>query len=73
MSCALRKPYRVELFVLAELSRLYAEEMREFKTELKLEKLGHGDVVVRVVGSHGESAGKRCLDTGSPKKFWRNP
>ena len=51
MPCALRKLYRIELLVLAELSWLYAEELREFKTELKLEKLCDAD---GVVCTHGE-------------------
>ena len=38
MSCALRKLERGELLVPIELSRLYAEELHEFKVELKLEK-----------------------------------
>ena len=64
---------RVQELVGRQLLHSDTQKRLELKVELKLEKLDHGDVVVRVVGSHGESAGKRCLDTGGPKKFWREP
>ena len=52
MPCALRKLDWVELLVLIELSRLYAKKLREFKVELKLEKLCDADG--GVVCTHGE-------------------
>ena len=52
MSCALRKLDRVELLVPTEVSRLYAKKLREFKVELKLEKLCDADG--GVVCTHGE-------------------
>ena len=48
MPCALRKLDWVELLVPIEISRLHAEKLCEFKVELKLEKLGHGDVAVKL-------------------------
>ena len=52
MPCALRKLDWVELLVLIEISRLYAEKLCEFKVELKLEKLCDADG--GVVCTHGE-------------------
>ena len=51
------------------------QERCELKVELKLEKLGHGDVVVRVVGSHDESAGNDVRTPVAQTSFGgnRNP
>ena len=51
MPCALRQLEWIELLVPIELSRLYVEKLREFKVELKLEKLCDAD---GVVCTHGE-------------------
>lgn len=45
MSCALREVDWVELLVPIQILRLYAEILREFKVELKLENLRDADVV----------------------------
>ena len=51
MSCTLRELCRIELLVLVEFSRLYADKLREFKEEFKLKKLCDAD---GVVCAHGE-------------------
>ena len=72
VSCALRKLDRVELLVPIEVSRLYAKKLREFKVELKLEKLCDADG--GVVCTHGEvgcGEGGRWL--GAREKWFHFP